>query len=192
MTGQFESVRKKPARTPREPCEESREGSSAGQTAGASGAGSSEQATAATLRLSRTFQASRERVFRAWTDPRELERWFCPTDTMQVKVAEFDLRPGGRYRLEIRSPEGEEYRLSGVYREVDAPKRLVYTWRWGGWEEREPDSLVTVEFHARGESTEVRLIHQTLPSPEALERHRTGWGGCLDHLARHMGVESRP
>jgi uncharacterized protein YndB with AHSA1/START domain len=185
MSGQFQSARRRTAGTGKESAGGKRQGGAGERQRG-------EAAAAATLRLSWTLRAPRERVFRAWTDPRELEKWFCPSDAMKVKVNELDLRAGGRYHLEISSPAGELFRLSGVYRQVQPPEKLVYTWRWGDWAPHEPDSLVTVEFHDRGGSTEVVLTHEALPTPQRLERHREGWGGCLDHLARHLAPAAHP
>jgi len=77
-----------------------------------------QRTTALTLR--RTFQASRERVFRAWTTPEEIKQWKCPGDRT-TPLVEVDLRVGGAYRVHMRKPDGTETRLVGVYREVDPP-----------------------------------------------------------------------
>ena len=132
------------------------------------------------LEVRRTFAAPRERVFQAWTAPEELKRWAGP-GPMTAPVAEVDLRVGGRYRIHMRDPQGTEHRVIGEYREVDPPRRLVYTWTW----ETNPlvtDSIVTVEFHERGASTEVVLRHEGLPSVESRDRHSSGWTQCLEKL----------
>jgi uncharacterized protein YndB with AHSA1/START domain len=141
-----------------------------------------QQQRTAALSLRRTFQASRERVFRAWTTPEEIKRWKGPGDRT-TPVVEVDLRVGGAYRVHMRSPDGSEVRLVGVYREVDPPKKLVYTWVW----ETSPEmgeTLVTVEFLERGRATEVVLKHELFPADEARDRHEHGWSGSLDKLAR--------
>src|SRR5204863_774192 len=72
----------------------------------------------AALTLRRTYAAPRERVFRAWTDPEEIKRWWGPPGTA-TPDAEVDLKPGGKYRFTMRSlPDGEPYFLVGTYREV--------------------------------------------------------------------------
>ena len=139
-----------------------------------------------TLRLSRTFAASRERVFRAFTDPEELKHWFGPSDEYEVPVAEVDLRVGGRYRLDLRTPSGNLYRVAGVYREIRSPERLVYTWRWEVGDDV-GETLVTLEFRSLGGSTEVSLTHERFPTPAARDLHRGGWGGSLDRLSRRVG-----
>ena len=136
-----------------------------------------------TLRLTRTFTAPREKVFRAWTDPEEVKRWFNPPG-YETPSAEIDLRVGGKYRVGMRKlPDGEVFYLSGTYREVRPPERLVYTWRW----EAEPelgDTLVTVEFHDRGGSTNIVLTHDLFPTEKARQEHEKGWSGGLDNLAK--------
>lgn len=140
-----------------------------------------QQQRSTTLELRRTFQAARDRVFRAWTTPEEMKRWKAPGDRT-APVIEVDLRVGGAYRVHMRAPDGSEVRLVGVYREVDPPKKLVYTWRW----ETSPEmgeTLVTVEFLERGGATEVVLKHEQFGSDEARDLHTQGWRGCFDKLA---------
>lgn len=139
---------------------------------------------ATTLRITRTFPAPRDQVFRAWTEPAQLERWFArATDQHTTRVHALDLRAGGSYRIEMKNPEGRIYLLVGTYREVTPPERLVYTWKL----ETDPqfgETLVTVEFAERGGSTEVRLTHERFLSKEALEAHSQRWNACLDTLAK--------
>lgn len=139
--------------------------------------------TEATLNLRRTFKAPRPEVFRAWTDPEELKKWWGP-EGYATPSAEVDLRVGGKYRLGMmKLPKGETFYLSGVYREVRPPERLVYTWRWES--EPEPgETLVTVEFQEVGDATEVVLTHEFFPTAKAREDHNRGWNGCLDRLAK--------
>ena len=136
-----------------------------------------------TLRVARTFTVPREKVFHAWTDPEELKRWFGPVGYATLN-AEVDLRVGGKYRLGMRKlPDGEIFYLSGVYREVRHPEKLVYTWFW----ENEPElgeTLVTVEFRARGHSTEVVVTHDLFPNQTMRDDHDMGWNSCLDRLSQ--------
>src|SRR3989441_9138601 len=95
------------------------------------------------------------KVFQAWTRPEELKRWSAPGD-LTTPVAEVDLRVGGRYRIDMRAPDGTLHRVTGTYRQVDPPNRLVYTWQW----ETTPgatETLVTVELHDPAGRTEVVL-----------------------------------
>lgn len=141
-----------------------------------------------TLRLTRTFAASRDEVFRAWTDPQALKQWWVPADGFSVPRAEIDLRVGGAYRVTMRNPRGETFLLVGTYREVRPPERLVYTWRWEETEMNVGETLVTVEFRKRGSSTEVAITHSLFPNGELRDRHDKGWSGCLDRLVRMVGA----
>ena len=135
--------------------------------------------TSTALRLERTYSASPAEVFQAWTNPQQLKRWFSPSDEMEVPVAEIDLREGGTYKIEMRGDES--FVVSGTYREISDPERLVFTWAWA----TDPDneSLVTVELSERDGGTALVLTHEQLADPESRTRHEQGWNGCLDRLA---------
>jgi uncharacterized protein YndB with AHSA1/START domain len=136
------------------------------------------------VEIKRTFAAPREKVFAAWTNAEMMARWFGRGRKEQpaTQVAELDVRPGGKYRVEIFAADGTAYRMYGVYREVQPPEKLVFT--WSSETEGFQDSVVSVDFRALGESgfTEVTLRHERLP--EAVrEDHRDGWTSCLGTLA---------
>jgi len=138
-----------------------------------------------TLKLRRTFQAPRERVFRAWTDAKELALWFGPSADYSAKVPELDLKVGGKYKLEMHHAGGNVHTVGGTYREIKPPEKIVFTWCW----EQDPtahESLVTIEFRDLGPSTEILLTHEQLPSVEEREKHGHGWNGCLDSLAKYL------
>ena len=138
-----------------------------------------EVAAVPSLEVRRTIRAPRQRVFDAWTKAEELKAWHAP-GPLTVSFAEIDLRPGGAYRIHMRTPDGVEHRVSGVYREVDPPKKLVYTWSWDG-ENVVKDSVVTLEFYERGNATEVVLRHAIADDKERAS-HEQGWTSILDKL----------
>jgi len=140
------------------------------------------------LTVKRTVKAPREQVFRAWTDPSELARWFHPDPSFTTPVAEVDLRAGGSYRFAMQPPTGDAYVVRGVYREVQPPDRLVFTWRWDGTGDDDPETLVTVELRERSGGTEVVLTHERFTSVASRDEHRKGWQGCLAQLSQ--AVES--
>jgi uncharacterized protein YndB with AHSA1/START domain len=137
----------------------------------------------AAIRIVRTLPAPREDVFRAWTNPQALVKWFAPTQQYVTRVPALDLREGGLYRVEM-SLDGKAYTVAGKYLEIRPPEKLVFTWRW----ENEPDasdagdSIVTLELFDRGNATEFRLTHERIASEAAREEHEKGWKGCLDRL----------
>lgn len=142
------------------------------------------------LRITRTFRARRERVFRAWTEPEALKRWFAPDDTFDTRVLHFDPRPGGRYRVDMRKDDASHI-VAGEYREVRPPERLVFTWKWENHPERgTEDTIVTLEFYDQGESTELVLTHERFPDIAARDEHNKGWTGCLDRLGRYVSERS--
>jgi len=143
----------------------------------------------ATLRLERTFLATPEEVFDAWTNPAVLARWWAAQPDWTSPGCDVDLRVGGRYVLRMRDERsGHLHVVGGEYREVDRPRRLVYTWCWEGEHGLHPGhvSLVTVEFAAVGAQTTVMLEHSGLASEESLARHAEGWSGTLRNLARRI------
>lgn len=137
------------------------------------------------LQVKRTFQSPRERVFRAWTDAKELARWFHVSADYSTVVPELDLRVGGKYRVEMHHKGGNVHKLFGTYREIAPPEKVAFTWSW----ENDPgasESLVTVEFRDLGGSTEILLTHELLPSAEERGKHEHGWTGCLEQFANYI------
>jgi uncharacterized protein YndB with AHSA1/START domain len=134
------------------------------------------------LIVNRTFQAPIEKVFRAWTDPDALDRWFSPTDDVTISSS-VDLRVGGAYRIEIIKSDGTSFLTSGTYLEVQPPHRLAFTWS-GGCKLDGHDTLVTIEFYSIGNATQVTLTHQNFSSDDSRNKHEHGWNGCLDRLAK--------
>jgi uncharacterized protein YndB with AHSA1/START domain len=142
------------------------------------------------LQVRRTFNASRERLFEAWTQREQLNQWMGRSNpASSTEYLELDLRPGGRYRARIVAPEGHVYFVFGVYREVRPPQKLSFTWEWeklnaaGEVFEKLADTLVTVEFLDRGGETEVVLTHTGLANTALRDRHQLGWNACFDTLA---------
>lgn len=131
------------------------------------------------LRLSRTLSSPAERVWQAFTDPAALASWLWPERF--ATTAELDLRVGGRYRIE---GPGAGMAVAGEYVAVEAPRRLVFTWRWDG----EPDeTLVTVELTPTGAGTELVLVHERFTDDAQRDEHAKGWSDCLDRLPAFRG-----
>ena len=139
----------------------------------------------ASLKIVRKYNAAPDKVWRALTEPEALKQWMGPADAFKVLVAEADPRVGGRYHFVMKSPDGEEHDVSGVYREVVPNRKLVYTWAWKSTPERE--SLVTIELAAAGGGTELTLKHDQFFDEEARDRHEHGWTGTLARLDRYLG-----
>jgi uncharacterized protein YndB with AHSA1/START domain len=141
------------------------------------------------VRIERVIEAPRAEVFRAWTDPPELRRWWGPGE-YDTRHAEIDLRPGGDYLIVIQAADGDPMHLAGTFHEVVAPERLVYSWRWvSGWSDP-AESLVTVHFEDLGERTRVVLIHGGLDGSPDPDGYRMGWESGLDKLATTVSERS--
>ena len=135
------------------------------------------------VQVRRTIRAPRQRVFDAWTKADEIKIWHAPAG-LTVSLAEIDLRPGGAYRIHMRSPDGKEHCVSGVYREVDPPKKVVYSWSWDG-DHPVKDSTVSLEFIERGDATEVVLSHAGITDAKERTGHESGWTSIMDKFAAH-------
>lgn len=144
--------------------------------------------TDTSLRIERTFDAPSEEVFDAWTNPEVLRRWWRPNPAWVTPVAEVDLRVGGRYRISMEDPEsGTRHTAGGEYNEISRPRRLVYTWQWEQADGQAGHvSIVTVDFRADGERTNVILEHSGLESSQSRDSHTHGWTGILEMLQVHL------
>jgi uncharacterized protein YndB with AHSA1/START domain len=147
------------------------------------------------LTFRRTFPVPPEKVFQAFLSGEALKAWWSPEGYVAAE-AQADVRPGGEYRLVMRSQTGTEtVYIRGVYREVDPPRRLVFTHTFESRGSSAPflraglvghETLVTVELTARGEATELVLTQERIPAPGAEDMLRIGWEGILDKLVRRF------
>lgn len=113
--------------------------------------------------VTRVFDAPRELVFTAWTDPRHVPQWMTGPAGWTMPVCEIDLRPGGAWHFVWRRTDGSEMAMRGVYREIDRPERLVNTESWGAeW----PETLNTLVLTADGDRT-VSTLTLLYPSADA-------------------------
>jgi uncharacterized protein YndB with AHSA1/START domain len=137
------------------------------------------------LRMERTFKAPRQAVFDAWTSPEVLRRWWPAGSDWDTPVAQVDVRVGGKLRLVMRSPDGQEFGGSGEYVEITPPEHLVFTWTWDGHEEHEGSQVVEVEFYERSDgTTTVVLTNRGLRDEESKRSHEEGWRASFDNLDR--------
>lgn len=155
--------------------------------------------------MARIIGAPRASVFKAWTDPERLAQWFGPRG-FTVPVCQVDLRPGGAYRIVMRSPEGIEYPLKGVYLEVIEPERLVCTSNWeehpAEWQDmlnklrqesagrHAQECLWTVSFEERDGKTNLTILttFESAADRDAMLRMEMaeGWAESLERLDEHL------
>ncbi len=134
-----------------------------------------------TVQIKRDFRAPREKVYKAWTRPEELSRWFAPNSEYETIIEKLDVKEGGKYRIIMKHPDAT-YHLTGEYLQVQPDEKLVYTWLWEDEMQPSETSRVTVEFYDHGDSTEVILTHEKLTTEEQRQKHTHGWNACLDRL----------
>lgn len=141
------------------------------------------------LTLERVFDAEPGRVYRAWTDPEILKKWFAPKP-FTTPVAELDVRPGGACYIVMRDADGNDYPNTGVYLAVEPGRRLVSTDAYrAAWVPSErPFMTMDLRFEPLpGGKTKATYVvsHWT---KEAYDQHvqmgfHEGWGTCADQLA---------
>jgi uncharacterized protein YndB with AHSA1/START domain len=151
------------------------------------------------LTFERVFDAPRELVFQAFTEPRHLVEWFGPKG-WTLPECELDLRPGGEWRYCMRGPNGETSRGKSVYREISPPERLVYTDVFTDEAYNEspdmPRMLITVTFLAEGERATRLRMRTEYASVEDLDRVTAmgmlqGMEETFDRLDQHLALATR-
>lgn len=155
-----------------------------------------EQTASATKQftITRVFDAPRDAIWRAWTDPDEAPIWWHPKGvTTPRESVELDVRPGGRYRYTMVGPDGTEYPTTGVYREITPPERLVMTWGSPG----DPDEIAPVitielaEHGERGEQTHMTFHVLGIDGAPGDENVYDGWDSAFDLLVEHLDEHPR-
>jgi len=138
------------------------------------------------LVITRIFDAPRELVFEAWADPEHRARWWGPRGFTLI-FHEADVRAGGTFRFGVRSPEDTEHWAHGVYREVVAPERLVFTTAWEDAQGKpKHETLVTLTFAEQGGKTRLTLHQAVFESETSRDLHRGGWSSTLELLAEYL------
>ncbi|HVY08107.1 MAG TPA: SRPBCC domain-containing protein [Burkholderiales bacterium] len=131
------------------------------------------------LLLTRVFDAPRDVVFRAWTDPEQLAQWYGP-EGFTLSFLEMDLRPGGAWKKCMRSPEGKEYWRHGIYLEISPPRRIAFTYLSDDPNsDPEHETIVTVTFAEQGGKTLLTLRQANFDSVAARDAHNFGWTSCM-------------
>ena len=143
------------------------------------------------LTLNRSYAVPPERVWRAWTDPEAIKRWWGPGGESSVSFARLDVREGGRFRIVFGGTDGKAHEVQGVYKEVVPNRRLVFTWVWPN-STPERESLVTIDFRAAGRGTELVFTHERFFDATVRDGHRKGWTELFVKLERFLteGVNS--
>jgi len=143
-------------------------------------------ADARILEISRRLKAPRALVFKVFTDPAHLVRWFGP-EGFAVSACRVNAKVGGEFYVHMVSPEGNDYRVSGTFTEIEVPEYLAFSWAWlDDAQQRGFETLITLAFQKDGDETELFLRQERFEDAGACAAHLQGWLSCLGCLERYL------
>ncbi len=164
----------------------------------ATGSNPMNEAADRALEITRIFDAPRALVFKAWSAPEHLKRWWGPTG-FTVLSCEMDFRVGGAWRLSMQSPQGVVDRQLGEFREIVEPERIVFTYAFEDFPQRQTSgrwskesgqpghqTIVTVNFEDLGAKTRLTIRQAIFESAGVRDEHIRGWGEALDRFAAYV------
>ncbi len=141
------------------------------------------------LVITRLLEAPRSLVFKVWSQPEHLVRWWGPNG-FTLPSCKLEFHAGGAFQCLMRSPEGTEHRMHGVYREIVEPEKISFTWTWIDADGNPGhETLVTVmleEAGRDGAQTRLTLHHAIFESVTARDAHNGGWSECMERLAAYV------
>ena len=129
--------------------------------------------------MHRHIAAPMSRVFAAWTNPEVIRTWFAPGD-MHVEEATAEARPGGRYRIVMQQPDGQQHIVGGEFLALHPDDLVEFSWRW-----ENPDANTTrvrIDLREADGGTDLTLTHSEFVKQEYADSHEKGWIGCLAKL----------
>jgi uncharacterized protein YndB with AHSA1/START domain len=132
--------------------------------------------------LTRRFADDPLTVFRAFTDPEALCRWWGPRD-FRIETIDFPARVGEMYRVILRAPDGSRWAHEGRFLEVAPPHRLCYTWQWTEGPMSTVETLVALSFDAVPGGTRVTVSHSCFVSDAECDAHTIGWTDTFDRVS---------
>jgi uncharacterized protein YndB with AHSA1/START domain len=141
-----------------------------------------------TLEITRLFDAPPARVFDAWLNREEWQEWIGP-EGLKCDVPLLEPRVGGRYRITMNLTDGRVIPVAGIFKTIDPPRSLIFSWGWEGDPSR--DSLITITLREKGGKTELTLRQEGLGSVAGRDDHVRGWNSTLNKLVRYL-ANGRP
>lgn len=141
------------------------------------------------LIITRVIDAPRALVYRAWTQPEHLARWWGPQGFTTIHC-EMDPRVGGAYRFGMRSPQGTDYWKRGVFRELREPERIVFTFAWENADGTlRHELLTTITLDEQDDGTRLTLQQTGFDTTEWRDDHHQGWSSTLERLAKYIATQ---
>ena len=128
-----------------------------------------------------TIDAPASAIFAALTDPQQLPQWWGEDGMYHVTTMESDLRVGGRWKSSGTGSDGKPFAVHGIYRVIDAPRVLEYTWNYD-WDDANAETVVHYELEERDGATHLRVTHTGFVTVESRDGHDNGWVRVLGWL----------
>lgn len=146
------------------------------------------------LVIKRVYKTGVEKVYQAWTDPDKMVRWLSSNERWRSPEIDVESVPGGKHNITMRHSDGDEFHIVGRYVEIVPNQRISFTWACPDGGMGEGETLVTVEFRAVTDGTELTLTHDRLDDAKVRNETAEGWTGCLSMLDKYLvdGVELMP
>jgi uncharacterized protein YndB with AHSA1/START domain len=141
-----------------------------------------------TLEITRLFDAPPARVFDAWLNREEWQSWIGP-EGINCEVPLLEPRVGGRYRIAMHLSDGRKIPVAGIFKTIDAPRILAFT--WGAQNDPTRQSLITLTFREKGGKTELTLRQEGLGSVSSRDDHDRGWNSALNKLVAYLAAHGR-
>jgi uncharacterized protein YndB with AHSA1/START domain/DNA-binding transcriptional ArsR family regulator len=142
--------------------------------------------SAQVVRIERTFDASAEDVFDAWTNEEVIGRWFRPGQGWGEASAEVDLRVGGAIRVVMRDPDGTAVGAGGQYTEIERPHRLAFTWTFD--DDPSNQQMIELEFTEQDGATTVLFVNSNISGEDRRDSQYEGWQACIDNMERVLAA----
>ncbi|WP_152394537.1 SRPBCC family protein [Paenibacillus guangzhouensis] len=138
------------------------------------------------LTLHRVYNASKDKVFQAWTKVEQLKQWWGITG-FTTTVERMDVVVGGMYRFQMASPHGTIHILEGRYVDIVPNERLSFTWKWVNEGDNPEETLVTIDFIDKDGKTELVMLHTDFTTIQGANRHNNSWTNVLERgLCNYM------
>ena len=136
----------------------------------------------------RRMPAPREIAYEAWIDPDGIREWMCPGDVVSAEAV-LDVRVGGSFHI-IMHAKDRVHEHVGTYQVIDPPAKLAFT--WSGLENPAEITLVTVEFFAHGDESELVITHEGFTKSDVAQRYEMGWGTIATKFASYLASNKKP
>ena len=129
-----------------------------------------------TLEISKTYNATVESVWNAWTNPDEISKWWIPDDFSEPSTPEIDLRVGGEFKYYLKAAEGDAFYAHGVFKEVIPNELIISSWQWS---HADQETLLTVKFIEVDDGTQLTITHELFKDEDQKNNHADGWNKCM-------------